>query len=77
MDGLEQYRFITLTHANLNTKIEILTKLVFGLYYSENHKATMVTSNGGAIFPAKESVDEVKQMLLNAANNKKETDGNV
>ena len=59
-------RTITLTHANLNEKIEIAVALVAGFYHSPGHKCTHVVASGGAIFPALESVEEVKRLYNGA-----------
>lgn len=55
--------FIDLTHANLNERVAVVAELVAGIYYSPHHKCTMVVASGGAIFPAKESTEEIKTLL--------------
>jgi hypothetical protein len=54
---------ISLTHANLNTVVEVVAVQVFAYYYSQTHKATLVLAVGGAMLPVKESVDEVKAKI--------------
>jgi hypothetical protein len=54
---------ITLTHANLKTKIVLVKELIAGFYWSEAHKATHIVATGGAVFPALESVDDVERLL--------------
>lgn len=66
-------KLIKLTHANLNTSIYLAADLVAGFYASEANKATHVVATGGAVFPAAESVEEVRALLtegrLNAVTN--------
>lgn len=50
---------LTLTHANTGQKISLARVLVAGWYYSAQQKCTFVIASGGAIFPARETVDEV------------------
>lgn len=50
-------------HANMNTKIVVMKDLAFSVYYSPNHKATMIVASGGAIVPVRESVNEVCALL--------------
>lgn len=70
--------FIEVTHANNNQKILLVADLVCGIYYSPHHKATLITASGGAMFPAKESAESIKDMLIaninkiSSENNKKE-----
>lgn len=56
-------RLITLTHANLNQRVEVSAQLVFAFYHSPGNQATHVVASGGAIFPARESVEEIKNLL--------------
>ena len=58
---------ITLTHANLNEKMDLAAHLVAGFYHSPNHKCTHIVASGGAVFPASESVEEVRRLLTNVA----------
>lgn len=60
---MNQIETVTLSHANIDTQIEIVKSLIAGFYYSPHHKATMVISAGGAVFPAKESVEQIKILL--------------
>jgi hypothetical protein len=53
---------IKLTHANFKTTMYIAKELIAGFYYSETHKCTHIVANGGAQFPALESLDEVKRL---------------
>ncbi len=50
---------IQLTHANLNRQVSIVAAQVFGWYYSEEHKATLVMSVGSSVVPVKESATHV------------------
>lgn len=54
---------IQLTHANLLKPVKVAKQLVFGVWYSDSHKATLVLASGGAMLPVTESVDEVNRLL--------------
>lgn len=56
-------KLIRLTHANFGTPIEVSAENIFYIYYSEAHKAVHVVAPGGAYFPAKETLDEVKARI--------------
>lgn len=57
---------ITLTHANNGQQMELATALIAGWYHAPGNKCTFIVASGGAIFPASESVDEVKQLYYGA-----------
>ena len=63
---------IKVTHANLSRPVWLVKELIAGFYYSEAHKATHIVSNGGAIFPALESEEELKALLSNNNDKPKE-----
>lgn len=54
---------ILFTHANNNEKIYVVKQLITGFYYSPAQRCTYIVSTSNTIFPAKESVEEVKQKL--------------
>lgn len=57
---------IKLTHANLKQDIMVPVALIAGWYHSPGHKCTHVVASGGAVFPALESVEEVKRLYETA-----------
>lgn len=61
-------KLITVTHANLNTQIDLAAQLIAGFYHSPGHKCTHIVASGGAIFPARETVEEIRQLLNGAEN---------
>jgi hypothetical protein len=65
---------ITLTHANLKVEMDIAVPQIAGFYRSPAHHCTHVVAAGGAIFPALESVADVRR-LLTAARSSKEENG--
>lgn len=69
---------IKLTHANLNQPIYVIKMLIAGYYYSPANKCTHVVMNGGAVFPAQESVETITQRLGLAASSpaKSKKEGN-
>lgn len=66
--GWRLVKLITVTHANLNTSVELAVQLIAGFYTSPGHKCTHIVASGGAIFPAKETVEEIRQLLNGAEN---------
>lgn len=69
-------RLIKLTHANLNQTIYVSAELVAGFYHSPGNACTHVVASGGAIFPARESVDDVRRLLTGQEAQKEKSDGN-
>jgi hypothetical protein len=61
---MDKVELISVTHANMDTRIHLVKGLISGYYYSPNHKCTMIVSTGGAVFPAKETTDELETLLL-------------
>jgi hypothetical protein len=59
---------VRLTHANFKRSIYVAKELIAGFYHSEAHACTHVVASGGAVFPASESVDDVKRLLEGGAN---------
>lgn len=55
-------RLITLTHANLGSKIDVAHNLIFCWYHSPANKCTHVVASGGAVFPAKETDEQIKAL---------------
>ena len=53
---------IKVTHANTDEEIFISPQLLFGVYYMDAHKSTVLVANGGAMLPVKETVKEVLEM---------------
>lgn len=51
------------THANNNEKIYVVKQLITGFYYSPAQKCTYIVSTSNTIFPAKESVEEVRNKI--------------
>lgn len=60
MSNLEMVSFV---HANTGAQIYIVKNLIAGYYKSDAQQCTYIVSAGGAIFPAKEKVDEVGRKL--------------
>lgn len=58
---------IKFTHANGNGDMYLLLAKICGYYRSEQHRCTFVVSDGQTIFPAKESVEEVKGLIERAS----------
>jgi hypothetical protein len=58
-------RTITLTHAVLNQQFELVAPQLFGMYYSEVAKATVLLSCGTTTVPVKESINDIKELLKN------------
>lgn len=54
---------VRFTHANNNEQIYITKQLIAGFYHSTAQKCTFIAMTGGAVFPAKETVEEVRQRL--------------
>ena len=52
-------RVLTFTHAVVSKPICINPELLFGWYYSDVAKVTILLSSGTTTIPVKESVDEV------------------
>lgn len=59
-------QLLKLTHANLNQTMFVPRALIAAWYHSPGHKCTHVVASGGAVFPALESVDEVKRLYETA-----------
>lgn len=54
---------VKLTHANNNQTIYVIKMLIAGYYFSPANRCTHVVMNGGAVFPAQESVETITQRL--------------
>ena len=65
---------IEFSHANIDTKVAIIPELVFSVYYSPGHKATLIMSSGGAMVPVKEDVEQVKKQIEETTNGKRHDD---
>ncbi len=61
-------RLIKLTHANYKQVMYIPEPMIAGFYHSPGHACTHVVAPGGAVFPASESVDDVKRLLEQGVN---------
>jgi len=59
-------KFITLKHSNLQEDVMIVADTVCAFYYNRASLSTHVMVNGGGMFPVKESVEQIKEKLLNA-----------
>ncbi len=55
---------VTLTHANLNAKVEVAVALMSAWYHSPANRCTHVVMSGGATFPATESVEQIGKARL-------------
>lgn len=64
---------IEVTHANLNSKIHVVSDLLYAWYYSEAHKATLLLASGGAMLPVKESCNEVEAKIAAVRTQTQET----
>lgn len=51
------------THANHESVVYIVKELIGGWYHSPGNGCTHIVLTGGAVFPAKESLDEVTRRL--------------
>jgi hypothetical protein len=56
-------KLIKLTHATLNVPLTLVSSNIFGAYYSEGIKATLVLSTGTTVVPVKESVKQVEELI--------------
>ena len=64
---MSPYDSIKFQHANLNREVRILRGQIVAYHYSEAQKSTVIYAAGGALFPVKESLDEVQALISNAA----------
>lgn len=55
---------ITVTHANTGNKAEIVKSQIFAWTYNDKFKCIVIYSNGGAIFPIRETAEELSNILL-------------
>lgn len=69
-------KLIKLTHANNKQILYISADLVAGFYHSAASASTHVVASGGAVFPASESVDTIKGLLLSETPTPKKEEGN-
>ena len=60
---MRDFSTIEVTHANNATKMLLVKEKICGAYYSIQHRATFIVSDGQTIFPAKESLEEVENLL--------------
>lgn len=56
-------KLLKVTHANLGTPMYLAHERIAGIYFSQAQNCTYIVANAGAIFPARESVDEVNRLL--------------
>ena len=70
--ALTSLSLLKLTHANSNKEVFINAPVLFGCYFMQEHKSTVVIAIGGAMIPVKESVEEVLQMWEVKTNEPKE-----
>lgn len=53
---------LKLTHANNGQTIYVPKHQIAGWYHSPGHKCTHVVASGGAVFPAKEAVEDIEAL---------------
>jgi hypothetical protein len=58
---------IKLTHANLKQPMYLAATLIAGFYESPGNRCTHVVASGGAVFPATETPDQIRQLLSSEA----------
>jgi hypothetical protein len=63
---------IKFTHANHKTDMYLLLAKICGYYRSEQHKCTFIVSDGQTVFPAMESVEDVRLKIESANQSPKE-----
>jgi hypothetical protein len=56
-------RHLNLTHANLEKDVSINPQLLFGWYWSDSHKATILISTNGGAIPVSETKEKVDQLM--------------
>jgi hypothetical protein len=61
-----QTRMVEFTHANNKKKVLLLPTNVFTVYYSDESKSTHIVSHSGTLFPALESLEEVRREIESA-----------
>ena len=63
---MKQLRMCEFTHANNKAKVFMLPTSVFTVYFSEASKCTHIVSVSGTLFPAVESVEQVRREIEQA-----------
>lgn len=58
-------KLLKFTHANVVTPIEVVAEKICGFFYSPAHQSVFVVSDGQTVFPVKETMDQVRAILLN------------
>lgn len=66
MNKLSEPTTIKVTHANLNTPVEVSVGLIYARYYSAGHKSTMLLSSGGALVPVSETLEQIAALIAGA-----------
>lgn len=56
-------KVVEFTHATLGIKVSINTDNLFGYYFSESVKATLLLSTGTAVIPVRESTSQVASLV--------------
>jgi len=64
---MSPYDSLLFTHNNLNREVRILRGQIIAYHYSEAQKSVVIYAAGGAIFPVKESLDDIQALISNAA----------
>lgn len=59
-------KVVSLTHANTGGTADLQVAKIFYYYWSDALKATLVVSDAGAYFPAREGFDDVKRRISEA-----------
>lgn len=65
-------KLIKLTHANHKKELYLVADLIAGYYHSPGHQCTHVVASGGAVFPAMETLEQIKTLLDEQKSHKKE-----
>lgn len=66
---------IKLTHANTKGVMYLPKPQIAGFYFSDGHKCTHVVATGGAVFPAMESVEEIRRLIETDSQESKPQEG--
>lgn len=68
-------KLLKFTHSNNNVVMYLVAEKICGFYFSKAHEATFIVGDGQTVFPAKESVEEIKKILESSVNT--ETASNI
>lgn len=70
-------QLVKFTHANFGTIMYIAQNKICGYYYAPANKVTAIVCEGSTVFPARESVEQVSELLNGTlTNDSKEGESN-